>query len=356
MIPLRYVVLPVLAIAGLALAAYTVKKQNQPVPPPAVPIQPNASPYVARIAGVGSVEPSTEVVKVGAPLGGLVENVAVVEGQTVKRGDVLFVLDRREATARLATAEADLRVAQAKLASLDAKPWPEDVARAEARLNARVAALEDARGRLKRLDSVGSDAVVTANERPTLEFQVHLLESQVGEAKADLEQVRRGTYPEQRDEAVAAISLATARRDEAKTALERLTVASPLDATVLNVNVRAGEYAPAGPQAPTLVALGSLTPLHLRVEIDELDAFRFTPNAKAVAMLRGVVKREFPLRFVRIVPQVQPKRTVTGEMGERMDTRVMQVIYAIGDPADGKPMGLWPGQALDVFIDQSSAQ
>ncbi len=351
MIPIRYVVLPVIAVTGIALAVVTVRAQNQPIPPAAVPVQPNASPYVGRIAGIGTVEPSSEIVKVGAPAGALVEKVAVIEGDHVKRGDLLFVLDRREASARLATNEADLRVAQSRLLSLDAKPWPEDVARAEARLKARSSALDDARGRLVRLENMGADAVVTANERPTLEFQVHLLESQVGEAAADLAQVKRGTYPEQREEAIAAIALATAKRDEAKTSLDRLTVFSPIDATILTVNLRAGEFAPSGPQAPTLIALGSLSPLHLRVEIDELDAYRFEPSAKAVAMLRGVSKREYVLTFVRVVPQIQPKRTVTGEMGERMDTRVMQVIYALGViPGDDKPLGLLPGQVLDVFI------
>ncbi len=352
MIAVRYLLLPALAITGLALAAITIRKQNQPIPSPPVPIAPNASPYVGRIAGVGSVEPSSEIIKVGAPAAGLVESVAVREGQQVKPGDTLLVLDRREIAAKLTAAEADLRVAQARLANLDSRPRAEDVAKADARLASRMAALNDAKGRLARLMDVGENAVVTANERPTLEFQVALLSASVAEAQADLDQVKRGTYPEDREESVAAMNLSAAKRDEAKTALDRLTVRSPIAGTVLSVNVRTGEYASAGPQAPTLIALGSLDPLHVRVDIDELDAWRFVPEAKAVAMLRGSVKREFPVHFVRVVPQVVPKRTVTGEMGERLDTRVMQVIYAFDSPADGKPLGLLPGQVLDVFIER----
>ncbi len=352
MIPLRIIVLPLLAAGGIALAVITVQKQNQPVPPPPVPVQPNASPFVDRVAGVGSVEPSSEAIAIGAPVGALVEQVKVKEGDTVKAGAPLLVLDRREATAKLASAEADVRVAKSKLAELESHPRPEDVARAEARVAARKAALADAQGRLDRLEQVGKDAVVTANERPTLEFQVQLFQAQLAEAEADLAQVRRGAYPEERDALVAALQLAEARRGEAATTLERLTVDSPIDATVLAVNIRDGEFAASGPQAPKLITIGALDPLHLRVEIDELDAYRFDPSGKAVAMLRGVVKREFPLRFVRIVPQVMPKRTVTGDMGERMDTRVMQVIYAIEQPADGKPIGLLPGQVLDVFVNR----
>lgn len=352
MIRLRYFLLPMLALGGILLAASLVNRQNQSIPAPAIPIVPNASPFVDRIAGIGAVEPSSEVIKVGAPFGGLVESIAVHEGDRVRMGDPLLVLDRREALARLASSEADLRVAQSKLLTLDSLPREEDLLRAEARVHARRAAHEDAIGRLGRLENVGQDAVVSANERPTLEFQVKLLDAQVREAEADLAQIRRGAYPEDREEALAAVALATARRDEAKTVLDRLTVTSPIDATILKVNIRTGEYAPAGPQAPTLIALGALDPLHLRVEIDELDAFRFDSEGKAVAMLRGSVKREFPLRFVRVVPEVVPKRTVTGEMGERMDTRVMQVIYAIEPPADGKPLGLLSGQVLDTFIER----
>jgi multidrug efflux pump subunit AcrA (membrane-fusion protein) len=355
MIPLRYIILPALAIGGLVIAGYAVRKQNQPIPAPPIPIPPNASPFEARIAGIGSVEPASELIKVGAPTGGLVESVAVVEGDAIRAGQALFVLDRRDATARLASAEADLRVANANLTNLVSKPREEDVARAEARLAARRAALDDASGRLRRLVTVGVDAVVTANELPTLQFQVANWTAQVAEAEADLAQIRRGAYPEELEQARAQVALATARRDEARTSLERLTVASPIDGQVIAVSVRQGEYASAGPQAPTLIAVGKVDPLHLRVEIDELDAWRFDPSAQAVAMLRGSEKRGFPLRFVRVVPQIVPKRTLSGDMGERTDTRVMQLIYAVEPPTDGRPLGLLTGQVLDVYIERPKA-
>jgi HlyD family secretion protein len=354
MIPLRFIVLPALAVTGFALTAYTVHKQNQPVPPPPIPIAPNSSPFVGRIAGIGVAEPASEIIKVGAPASALIESVSVIEGGTVAKGETLFVLDRRDAQARLAVTEADLRVARANLATIESQPRAEDVARAEARVAAREAALADARGRLERLELVGADAAVTANERPTLEFQVASWIAQVAEAKADLAQVRIGAYPEEIEQAKAQVAVAQARRDEVATALDRLTVRSPVDGLVLSVAIRVGEYASAGPQAPTLVAVGVISPMHLRVEIDELDAWRFDPSSPAVAMLRGAEKRTFPLRFVRVVPQVQPKRTLSGDMGERTDTRVMQVIYAV-EPArsDEVAAPLLTGQVLDVFIERS---
>ncbi len=71
------------------------------------------------------------------------------------------------------------------------------------------------------------------------------------------------------------------------------------------------------------------------------------PGATAQAMVRGNPQVSFPLRFVRIEPYVVPKKSLTGDNTERVDTRVLQVIYAI-TPAEQPD---YVGQQLDVFID-----
>lgn len=344
---LRYLVLPALALGGIALTAYTVRKMAQPIPPPAIPIEPNASPYRSRLAGIGTVEPESELVEIGAPAAGIVEVVAVTEGQRVTKGDLLFTVDTREVRQKLAVAEAEVAAAKARLAQLDAKPRAEDVARAAALVAARKASLSDARDRIDRFDRVGASAEVAPNERPSLLYAVERAAADLAAAEADLAQARIGTYPEDRAAADAEVRLAESRRDDAAGALSRREVRAPIDGTVLEVEVRLGTYASSGPQAPRLVVIGDLEPLQVRVDVDELDLWRFRPDGKAVAMLRGSGKREFPLRFVRMVPQVIPKRTLSGEMGERMDTRVMQAIYAI----EGDPKPLMPGQVVDVFLE-----
>jgi multidrug resistance efflux pump len=115
---------------------------------------------------------------------------------------------------------------------------------------------------------------------------------------------------------------------------------------VLQVNVRPGEYVGA-PAGQALVVLGNVGQLHVRVDIDEHDIPRFHPGAPAKAMLRGSPGQEFPLTFVRVEPYVVPKKSLTGNNSERVDTRVLQVIYAV--EAEGAP--LYVGQQMDVFID-----
>ena len=63
-------------------------------------------------------------------------------------------------------------------------------------------------------------------------------------------------------------------------------------------------------------------------------------------MPRGDPRQEFALRFVRVEPFVIPKRSLTGDNTERVDTRVLQVIYEV-EPGQGR---LYVGQQLDVYV------
>jgi HlyD family secretion protein len=137
-----------------------------------------------------------------------------------------------------------------------------------------------------------------------------------------------------------------------ETEIERSRVTAPVDGDILKLNVRAGEFAPAGVTPEALLLLGRLDPLHLRVDVDEEDAsWRVDPRAKAIAAVRGNPTQQTPLEFVRFEPYVTPKRSLTGASDERVDTRVLQVIYRF--KPDGFPIHV--GQRMDVFIEAPAA-
>jgi multidrug efflux pump subunit AcrA (membrane-fusion protein) len=129
--------------------------------------------------------------------------------------------------------------------------------------------------------------------------------------------------------------------------LERSIVRAPLAAEVLQVKVRVGEFAPAAATANPLILLGRSTPLHVRVDVDEHEAWRVPEGAHAMGHVRGNAELKAPLRFVRFEPFVVPKRSLTGDSTERVDTRVLQIIYRV----ERDDMPLFVGQQLDVFID-----
>ncbi len=96
--------------------------------------------------------------------------------------------------------------------------------------------------------------------------------------------------------------------------------------------------------------VGNLDPLHLRVNIDDMDIWRLKAGTAAFAILRGNSSITTPLEFNHIEPFVIPKKSFTGEDTERVDTRVMQVIYSF--PRGDLP--IYPGQMMDVFIESEA--
>jgi HlyD family secretion protein len=92
--------------------------------------------------------------------------------------------------------------------------------------------------------------------------------------------------------------------------------------------------------------MGEVVQLHVRVDIDENDAWRVQPGGKAEAVERGNSSRRAALEFVRFEPYVIPKKSLTGDSTERVDTRVLQAIYRFTD----RRGPLYVGQQMDIFI------
>jgi hypothetical protein len=86
------------------------------------------------------------------------------------------------------------------------------------------------------------------------------------------------------------------------------------------------------------------------VDVDEESAPLVQGRPKAVADVRGFPEKPVQLEFVRVEPWVRPKRSLTGATSERVDTRVLQVIFKLG-PSD---VPVYVGQQVDVFMEGST--
>lgn len=345
--------LPLLA-AGLLTFAVTHILAMQKTPPKLEPsVPPARSPYGATVAGAGLVEPETENISIGAAVPGVVQQVHVKVGQQVTKDAPLFTVDNRHLQAQLKAREADLVFAQSQLKKLMAMPRPEEVPFKEARVREAEANLADQEVMWKRskglFESSGRSAAVTEEEYIHRQKAFEMAQQQLAAAKADLRLLQSGAWEEDKILARAAITQAEAQLNMVKTEIDRTIVRASVTGEVLQVNVRPGEYVSAAP-GQTFIILGNVGKLHIRVDIDEYDIPRFQPGALARANPRGDAKQQHSLTFVRIEPFVIPKRSLTGNTGERVDTRVLQVIYAVQrDAASTAP--LYVGQQVDVFIE-----
>jgi HlyD family secretion protein len=309
---MKKTILPFIAFGALTFGIISVVR-SQPrhefsVPPSPPPV----SPYTHAVAAEGLVEASSENISIGTPLSDVVADVPVVVGQFVKRGEPLFRLDDRQLKADLASRRAELSVAESQV-------------KVDSTLFA------DAKQQLDFADTLSDKRAISSEELARRRYAADA-------AHARLEAVQ------------AQVLAAAAQVKSVETQIERSTVRAPIDGEVLQVKIHAGEYAPAGVTATPLILLGRLKPLNIRVDVDEHEAWRVSPDAKAIANVRGNADLKTPVTFVRFEPFVLPKKSLTGDSTERVDTRVLQVIYRV----DNEALPLFVGQQVDVFIEAPS--
>jgi multidrug efflux pump subunit AcrA (membrane-fusion protein) len=302
-------VLPLMGLLAAVWSAYSVVLTHPRRAPTDPPAPPAVSDFKDTVAAVGLIEASTENIWVGTPLAGVVVKVYVTAGQRVSSGERLFELDTRQLRAELGVRQQAVVVARARTRVAEAR-------------------MADLQRQLEFAEQVKDKRAISAEELARRRSAVETAGAELEEARTEVAAAESGVHSIEVD-------------------LDRSVVRAPLAAQVLQVKVRVGEFAPAAATAGPLILLGQSKPLHVRVDVDEHEAWRVCEGAPAVGHVRGNAALKAPLQFVRFEPFVVPKRSLTGDSTERVDTRVLQVIYRID--ADSVP--LFVGQQLDVFID-----
>lgn len=344
---IRTVLIPLLALLGVLFGVYTVVQGSKP-PVASLPVsEPPKAPFASFVAGSGLIETSTQNTGIGTPTAGVVSRVSAVVGAMVRKGDVLFEIEARQLDAELEVRKAALAAAAANVERLKSQPRAEELPPAEAKVAEASALLEDMRAQLAFWDRITDKRAINEDDLSKRRFAVAAAEARLRAAEASLALTKAGAWKS--DVLVAESQVAQAEAQVKATLIEadRRVVRSPMDGQVLQVNIRAGEFAQAGPLSSPLVMMGGVTPLHVRVDIDENEAWRVASGAGAVGYLRGNKSISTPLTFVRFEPYVVPKRSLTGESTERVDTRVLQVIYSF----ERGGMPLYVGQQMDVYVE-----
>ena len=330
--------------------------------PPTAPIasrdgDPQAQ--VAYIGGVGIVEPEGESTVIGSQLPGVVEKVFVEPGAIVLQGQELLQLDSRSAMADLAVAQAELVSQESKLLELQAQveALRARVDAAESIQDQAQASQTNAQRDLERANSIGVSNALSQEEIDTRRMNWETAkarsreaQARVREAQASLNMFDAKPVAASLEVQRAAVAQAQANRVRAQTNVELRSIRAPKSGTILSVKIREGEFIPASVLANPLITMGKIDPLHIRVDIDESEIPRFRADAVATATLRGSSTPGVKLQYVRTEPLVVPKRNLTGTVSERVDTRVMQVIYSIS-PASLRAI---VGQQVDVYIEDKS--
>lgn len=297
----RKVGLPLMALAGIFFALFMIYYGSRKPPVAPVLFQPATSPYKHYVAGQGIIETVGKNIPIGVPFPELVAEIYVKVGDQVKKGTALFKLDTRKLEAQLAQA-------------LQA----ENVARAE-----------------------------YANATEQFNFYKRLtVPSAVSEQAYTTAQYAQET-------AAQTLAAAQAATQVIATDIERSIIRAPSDGQILQNNISVGEVVNINPfNQEALMLFGDTTMYHLRVDIDEEDAWRVVRGAPATAFIRGNSRVFIPLEYAYLEPYIIPKVALSGSAVERVDTRVLQVVYRFSK--NNYPV--YVGQLLDVFLEAQSGE
>ena len=351
------------ALVGLLSAVYYGIERK-----PLAPVfDPTANPYAAGIYANGIVQSDQANgtnIALYPEVSGSVLQIPVSEGQRVKRGDVLLVLD---ATVPQATAEqlqAQAQAAQAALAELRAEPRPESLAVVTAQVDVAQATLKMNADNLTKLEGIAKSdpGLISRDQLDNAVNSVAVATASLSVARKQYELAKAGAWKyEVQSQTQQYVALDKAYQ-AAAAQLAKYTLRAPVDGAVLSIQTAVGSYVSvqgtydpiSGANGPViLMGGGAADQLSVRCYIDEIliQRLALTQSTPARMFIRGT-NISIPLQYVRVQPYVSAKIQLSSGRTERVDLRVLPVIFRMKRPPG---VQLYPGQMVDVYIESPAA-
>ncbi len=350
-----------LSVIGLLAAGWVayLSGLTQPAQTPA--FAPATNPYPNGIYANGIIEsdqPSGENINVYPEVSGTVKQILVAEGQEVQAGAPLLLIDDSIQRATVEQQESQAEASRTLLEELKAQPRPEAMQVAEAQVAAAQAALKTAQDTFNK-----QNAAYVVNPKAISKDALDNAANAVASAQANLEVAEK-----QRDLTKAGAWIFDINNQErqynallkahaaSNALLAKYTLHAPSSGVVLAVHPTAGSFiSPQGSydtytqgMTPVLVLGSPHAHLNVRCYVDEILVPRLPERAKMKAQMtvRGS-NVKLPLEFVREQPFVSPKIELSDQRLERVDVRVLPLIFRMEKPKD---LTLYPGQLVDVYI------
>jgi HlyD family secretion protein len=319
---------------AISLAA----EESSPAPTAVKPPDPNL------VVAAGRVEAISENLDIGTPMDGRLAQVPVEEGQSIRRGQILAVLDNADFAARVRLAEAQILEREAELQRLKNGSRPEARREAGAQVREAEVALEHARQELDRRRSILARGAISRSEFDQADREYRMAEARLDALRQRQALINDETRQEDVLRVEAEIKRAQAQRLEAQALLAKTIIRSPIDGAVLRRHKQAGESVSTSLRDPILV-IGDTSRLRVRVDVDESDVARVALGQRVEVKAEAYGSLAFTGKVVRLGTLMGRKRVMTNEPTERVDRKVLETIVDL-DPGQRLPLGL----RVDTYI------
>jgi HlyD family secretion protein len=350
--------LSILGVLAALVAAYLFGRERKAQPPVFKPV---SSPYESAIYANGIIESdqsSGENINIFPEVSGPITKVLVHEGQSVLAGTPLFTID--DSVQRPTTEQLRLQseASFALLEELKAQPRKETLAIAVSQVGLAESNLKVARDEYdKRRASYDIDPKsISKDVLDTAADAVEQAAAALDVARKQYELTKAGAWSYDIANQAKQYEALSQAYKAANALLQKHSVKAPGKGVVLAVNAAVGSfvssqgaYDPYPQQFDPLVVMGAPQDhLAVRCFVDEILVSRLPSSLhiRAEMSLRGSYTNKVPLEFVRVQPYVSPKIELSNQRQEKVDLRVLPVIFRF----EKKDAPVYPGQLVDVFI------
>ncbi|MFZ5831784.1 MAG: efflux RND transporter periplasmic adaptor subunit [Planctomycetota bacterium] len=258
--------------------------------------------FTSSVLATGAVKPQVGAeVRVGARISGKVEKLRANIGDSVSAGDTIAELEKADLEAVLAQRQAELDLAEAKLAAVESLS-PTEIEKAEAEVTQRQATLAMSEQDFQRLSALLTENAVSRDEWERSEERLKVARAGLESARLALELARK-RYEEDGKQARAEIARAKQALNNSKVQLSYSTLVAPISGVIASVSTQEGETVAAGLNSPTFVTIIDLERLQVDAMVDEVDIGKVHPGQKAVFTVDSFPAREFPGKVIAIYPK-----------------------------------------------------
>jgi HlyD family secretion protein len=254
--------------------------------------------FVQSVVATGHVETPFRV-NIGSQITGVVANVPVSEGQAVKAGDTLIVLDDREARAGVILAESAVAQAEARLRQMRELTLPS----AQEALTQARATFTNAQQTYDRAAKLASDGYGTRAAVDDATKSLDIARAQVRNAEFQVFTNRPGGSDYVMTETQ--LNQARASLATAQSRLSYTVITAPRDGILISRNVERGNIVQ---PSNVLMMLSPTGDTQLVVQIDEKNLGLIALGQKAIASTDAFPKETFAVEVVYINPGIDLQR------------------------------------------------
>jgi HlyD family secretion protein len=267
--PRRWWITALAILAGVGLLAAFVSRRDDAVPVRTAVVE--QSMIRSLVSTNGKIEPVNNF-EAHAPISTNVRRVYVKEGDSVKKGELLVVLDDSEARAQAARAQTQLKAAQADLGAAERGGSQEEMLSLEAQLVKASTDRDSAQHNLQAMKKLAQEGAASQGE-------VREAENALARADAQLSFLRQKQTKRYSNGELARVdaqrSEAQATYDAAQDVLSKSNVRAPFDGIVYSLPARPGGFVSAG---ELLLQVADLQKVLVRAFVDEPDVGRLAPG------------------------------------------------------------------------------